>query len=52
MLNITVRLMDGKTEVLGPYNRTSNETVNFEGNVLGFYGYAGGLIDRLGFYYI
>ena len=52
MLTITVRLKDGKTEVLGPYGRVEDDTVNFEGNVLGFYGYSGNLVDRLGFYYL
>ncbi len=51
LVTLTVKRINGKTEVVGPFGDKGVQSYNFSGNILGFYGHSGSYINRLGFYY-
>lgn len=50
-LSLTTKYDDGSTAVYGPFGRLGSQSYSAYGNVLGFYGRDGALINGIGIYY-
>ena len=50
-LIFTTRKVDGSVHTYGPYGKTGNTPFEIEGNIVGFFGRSGALLDAIGVFY-
>ena len=50
-LSFTVRKLDGEVVTYGPYGKGGKNDFEVEGNIIGFFGRSGQLLDAVGVYY-
>ena len=50
-LTFTTRKVDGSVHTYGPYGKTGNTPFEIEGNIVGFFGRSGALLDAIGVFY-
>ena len=51
-ISFITKKQDGSDGKYGPFGRIGKETFTISGKILGFYGFSGLLIDKIGAYYI
>lgn len=51
-ISFVTRKADGTVQIYGPFGRTGETSYSVKGQILGFYGRSGNLLDSIGFYHV